>query len=103
MDDNISVPAAIESTPADEKIVLPTGPRETNGRFRFTSNVVGFLFLVSDIVCFVVSAPITMLAYSFVRGSSAVAPVHITAFILTLASFLLIRTSRQANRRSILD
>jgi polysaccharide biosynthesis protein PslA len=103
MDDNIALPAAIESTPADEKIVVPGDSRLTNGRFRFTSNVVGFLFLVGDVVCFVVSAPITLLAYSLVRGSRVVAPVHLTAFVRTLGSFLLIRTSRQAYRRSLLD
>ncbi len=70
---------------------------------RFTSNVVGSLFLVTDVICFIVAAPITLAAYSLVRGSRLVVPVHITAFILMLGSFLLIRSSRQAYRRSLLD
>ena len=70
---------------------------------RFTSNVVGSLFLLTDIVCFIVSAPITLAAYSVVRGQQLVVSVHITAFILMLGSFLLIRMSRQAYRRSLLD
>jgi polysaccharide biosynthesis protein PslA len=38
-----------------------------------------------------------------VRGQQLVVSVHITAFILMLGSFLLIRMSRQAYRRSLLD
>jgi Undecaprenyl-phosphate glucose phosphotransferase len=79
----------------------PSRPR-SNG-LRFTSNVVGSLYLLTDIVCFIFAAPITLLAYSLVRGSRLAVPVHITAFILMLGSFLLIRSSRQAYRRSLLD
>ena len=70
---------------------------------RFTSNVVGSLFLVTDIICFGLAAPITLAAYSFVRAQPVVIPVHVTAFILMLGSFLLIRMSRHAYRRSLLD
>ena len=77
--------------------------RPRSNGLRFTSNVVGSLFLVTDIVCFIFAAPITLLAYSLVRGSRLAVPVHITAFILMLGSFLLIRSSRQAYRRSLLD
>jgi len=76
-------------------------PRSTG--LRFTSNVVGSLFLLADIICFIISAPITLGAYSLVRGSRLEPSVHITAFILMLGSFLLIRSSRQAYRRSLLD
>ena len=103
MDDNVGPPGLSEGTPLDDAAIAPPVSAPPNDRFRFTSNVVGFLFLVGDIVCFVISAPITLLAYSLVRGSRVVAPVHITAFVLTLGSFLLIRTSRQAYRRSLLD
>jgi Undecaprenyl-phosphate glucose phosphotransferase len=65
--------------------------------------VVGTLFLVTDILCFIISAPLTLLAYSQLRGSRIAIPVHITAFILMLGSFLLIRSSRHAYRRSLLD
>jgi polysaccharide biosynthesis protein PslA len=103
MDDNICVPAAAETASPKDAIAVATIPRQPKARLRFTSNVVGFLFLVADIVCFVISAPITLFAYSVVRGSRLFAPVHITAFVLMLGSFLLIRTSRQAYRRSLLD
>ena len=72
-------------------------------RIRFTSNVVGSLYLLSDILCFIISVPVALAAYSFVRSSSYAVSVHATAFILMLGSFLLIRLSRQAYRRSLLD
>ena len=101
MDDNYVIPASPLATQGEVAPVVtrpPTGPR-----LRFTSNVVGSLFLLTDIVCFVVSAPITLALYSLVRGLRFAVPVHITAFILMLGSFLLIRSSRHAYRRSLLD
>src|SRR5438270_8787707 len=86
----------------EEEMSAAGAPRRSGG-LRFTSNVVGSLFVVTDIICFIVSAPITLAAYSLVRGSRMDVPVHITAFILMLGSFLLIRSSRQAYRRSLLD
>lgn len=80
---------------------VPT-PRRRR-RIRFTSNVVGSLYLLTDILCFIISVPVALFAYSFVRPSSYAVSVHVTAFILMLGSFLLIRLSRQAYRRSLLD
>src|SRR5438270_13360371 len=98
MDD--CIPAA---SPAEDE-VLPVAERRSNSRgLRFTSNVVGSLFLVTDIICFISAAPITLTAYSLLRGSRLDLSVHITAFGLMLGSFLLIRSSRQAYRRSLLD
>ena len=102
MDDTPILSASSEAADAD----LPSGeigvPVSRSG-LRFTSNVVGSLFIITDIVCFLISAPITLAAYSVVRGRGFVLPVHITAFVLMLGSFLLIRMSRQAYRRSLLD
>jgi len=102
MEDKICVPAAAAKLP-HEIATVPVANTRPTGRVRFTSNVVGTLFLVTDIICFIVSAPITLAAYSEVRGLRIAIPVHITAFILMLGSFLLIRSSRQAYRRSLLD
>src|SRR5437868_5652648 len=89
---------------ADDELPPAVSERRTNAHgLRFTSNVVGSLFVVTDIISFIVAAPITLAAYSLVRGSRLEVPVHITAFILMLGSFLLIRSSRQAYRRSLLD
>jgi Undecaprenyl-phosphate glucose phosphotransferase len=103
MDDNICLPAS-GSTPRDgEEPPVPAAHDRVRRAVRFTSNVVGSLFLVTDIICFIISAPITLAAYSVLRGSRIAVPVHVTAFILMLGSFLLIRMSRQAYRRSLLD
>ena len=88
--------------PDDEVSAAVPEARSGNG-LRFTSNVVGSLFLVTDVLCFIVAAPITLAAYSLIRGSRLDVSVHVTAFILMLGSFLLIRSSRQAYRRSLLD
>jgi len=101
MDDNYAVPA-VEGAERDETPPL-SAPARTGPSLRFTSNVVGSLFLLTDIVCFIFSIPITLGAYAAMRGAHIVAPVHITAFILMLSSFLLIRSSRHAYRRSLLD
>ena len=102
MDDAPSAAAATEAAGA-EVPVPDIGALSRRGGLRFTSNVVGSLFIVTDILCFLLSAPITLAAYSVVRGRSFAVPVHITAFVLMLGSFLLIRMSRQAYRRSLLD
>jgi Undecaprenyl-phosphate glucose phosphotransferase len=102
IDDSLCLPTAGEGAPVEAANDLGAPQRAKRG-LRFTSNVVGSLFLITDIVCFVLSAPITLAAYSVIRGSRLAIPVHITAFILMLGSFLLIRTSRQAYRRSLLD
>jgi Undecaprenyl-phosphate glucose phosphotransferase len=65
--------------------------------------VVGTLYLLTDILCFVVSVPLALTAYSLVRSSNYAVSVQVTAFIRMLGSFLLIRLSRQAYRRSLLD
>ena len=103
MDDNSS-PAVSSDGPADEShtVAWPAAGSKKTG-LRFTSNVVGTLFVLTDVICFLISAPIAYLAYSLVRGSALALPVHITAFILMLGSYLLIRTSRHAYRRSLLD
>jgi Undecaprenyl-phosphate glucose phosphotransferase len=95
------IPAA--SAPDEALPPAAVEPRVSGGGLRFTSNVVGSLYLVADIICFVIAAPVTLLAYSLVRGSRVEVSVHITAFVLMLGSFVLIRSSRQAYRRSLLD
>jgi len=103
MDDNLQPLGPAEPGPEEAAAVAAAVDQPARGKVRFTSNVVGSLFFVTDAVCFVVSAPITLGVYAVLRGARFVIPVHVTAFILVLGSFLLIRTSRQAYRRSLLD
>jgi len=99
MDELVPADSSAEADP----LTAPVAARPSSGGLRFTSNVVGSLFLVTDIICFILAAPITLGAYSLLRGARLAVPVHVTAFILMLGSFLLIRSSRQAYRRSLLD
>jgi Undecaprenyl-phosphate glucose phosphotransferase len=94
-----------QSLTAADDAASPLGNPSTRPRrsIRFTSNVVGTLYLLTDILCFVISVPLALAAYSFLRSSNYDISVHFTAFILMLGSFLLIRLSRQAYRRSLLD
>src|SRR5687768_16175748 len=48
--------------------VLPGGKT----RVRFTSNVVGSLVLIADVLCFLLSAPIAVAAYRLAIGSELV-------------------------------
>ena len=104
VDDNSTLPSSEVGAGSEEvgSLVQPASRRPTTG-LRFTSNVVGSLFIITDIICFLISAPITVGAYEVLRGSRLEPSVHITAFVLMLGSFLLIRSSRQAYRRSLLD
>jgi Undecaprenyl-phosphate glucose phosphotransferase len=103
VEDNASLTGSSPTEVADDSPVRAAEQHRSRHRLRFTSNVVGALFLVTDIICFILSAPLTLAAYSVLRGSRLAVPVHITAFILMLGSFLLIRSSRHAYRRSLLD
>jgi Undecaprenyl-phosphate glucose phosphotransferase len=100
MDDNLHLPAAANAAPEESVVEFRQAAKQ---KLRFTSNVVGSLFFVADVICFAMSAPITVAAYALLRGSRLDVPLHVTAFILMLGSFLLIRISRQAYRRSLLD
>ena len=103
MDDNSSVVASSDLSADETSAVSRPAASSKRPGLRFTSNVVGTLFVLTDVICFLISAPISFVAYSLVRGSPLALPVHITAFILMLGSYLLIRTSRHAYRRSLLD
>ena len=83
MDDLVPSSSASDAEPA----ISDAGAAQRSDGLRFTSNVVGSLFLLTDIICFIISAPITLAAYSLVRGSRFEPSVHITAFILMLGSF----------------
>jgi Undecaprenyl-phosphate glucose phosphotransferase len=102
IEESSGVAQSSETMSGDEVMASTPSARRKRG-LRFTSNVVGSLFILTDVICFFLSAPITLAVYSILRGQRLAVPVHITAFILMLGSFLLIRTSRQAYRRSLLD
>jgi polysaccharide biosynthesis protein PslA len=70
---------------------------------RFTSNIVGPIFLVADLICLALSAPVALLAYDTLVGAPVILSVHRFAFAVMAATFLLIRSSRRAYRRTLVD
>ncbi|HWJ58978.1 MAG TPA: sugar transferase, partial [Sphingomicrobium sp.] len=72
-------------------------------RTRFTSNIAGPIFFVADLICIVASVPLALLAYSLVRGDRIIPSVHIFALCATAVTYLLIRNSRHAYRRTLVN
>jgi Undecaprenyl-phosphate glucose phosphotransferase len=98
--------------PADDAIVVqkPVDPavdaRATDSRkrpVRFTSNIVGPIILASDLACRALSVPMALIAYDLLVGERLIYSVHVFAFAILSASFLLIRSSRRAYRRTLVN
>jgi polysaccharide biosynthesis protein PslA len=98
-------------SPTDEALVahdslvdrgVAAGP--SNRRpIRFTSNIVGPIFLAVDLFCLAASVPVTLYAYDFLVGDRVVPSVHVFALAVLSASFLLLRSSKRAYRRTLVD
>ena len=70
---------------------------------RFTSNIVGPIFLIADLLCLAVSAPLALFTFYALRNAGAVVSVHLFAFAVMAASFVLIRSSKRAYARTLVD
>jgi Undecaprenyl-phosphate glucose phosphotransferase len=82
-------------------IVATSSPRLR--RVRFTSNIAGPIFLVTDIMCIILSVPLSLLGYLLLKGDRLVPSVNLFAFAAAAAAYLLIRASRQAYRRTLVN
>src|SRR5437764_3835273 len=72
-------------------------------RVRFTSNIAGPIFLAADMLCIVLSVPLSLIAYRLLRGDRLVPSVNLWAFVAAAGVYLLIRASRQAYRRTFVN
>ena len=72
-------------------------------RVRFTSNIAGPIFLAADILCIILSVPLALLGYLLLRGDRLVPSVNLFAFFAAAGTYLLIRASRQAYRRTMVN
>ena len=93
---------------ADKVVIAPgkSGAPAGHARrpdVRFTSNIVGPIYLLVDLICLVVSAPVALFAYDTIIGDRVILSVHAFAFAILTASYLLIRSSRRAYRRTLVD
>ena len=98
------------SPPDDAILVQPnmthaaaSPPASRSTPFRFTSNIVGPIFLLADVLCLALSVPAALLAYDILIGDRVVYSVHIFALTVLAASFLLLRSSKRAYRRTLVD
>ena len=98
-------------SPPDDALLIPDSPEERSALpaasgphpVRFTSNIVGPILLTADVICLVASVPAALVAYEVLVGEGVVYSVHAFALAVTAASFLLIRSSKRAYRRTLVD
>lgn len=98
-------------SPPDDALLIPDSPDERSALpaasgphpIRFTSNIVGPILLTADVICLVASVPAALVAYEVLVGEGVVYSVHAFALAVTAASFLLIRSSKRAYRRTLVD
>lgn len=83
--------------------VASEGRVRSRSRARFTSNIAGPIFFLADIACILLSVPLALLAYRLIFRDRVVADLHIFALCAAAATYLLIRTSRQAYRRTLIN
>lgn len=81
----------------------PASARSRNRPIRFTSNIVGPIFLAADVLCLLLGIPVALAAYDIVFGVGVVYSVHVFALAVMAASFLLLRSSKRAYRRTLVD
>src|SRR6478752_3957783 len=72
-------------------------------RVRFTSNIAGPIFLFADLICLGMSVPLSLFAYRFLFADRLIASVAIFAFSAAAATYLMIRASRHAYNRTIVN
>jgi Undecaprenyl-phosphate glucose phosphotransferase len=78
-------------------------PASRSTAFRFTSNIVGPIFLLVDVLCLALSVPAALLVYDVLIAERVVYSVHIFALTVLAASFLLLRSSKRAYLRTLVD
>ena len=92
------------AVPKAEEAVKPASPASRKPRrLRFTSNIAGPMFFLADLICIVLSVPLALAAYTLLRGDRLVPEVNIFAFFAAAGTYLLIRSSRHAYRRTLVN
>lgn len=72
-------------------------PRKT----RFTSNIVGPLLVLRDLVSLILAMPVALFLYVWLIGDRLVASVHLFAWAATTGTFLLLRSSKDSYHRNL--
>ncbi|NJC04495.1 Undecaprenyl-phosphate glucose phosphotransferase [Sphingomonas kaistensis] len=93
--------------PSDEDILLKEAaperlaperraPNLTATGTRFTSNIVGPMLFLRDMLCFLLALPATLFLYDWLFAQPLVPSVHFFAFTAMLGSFILLRVSKDS-------
>ncbi|HEX2625229.1 MAG TPA: exopolysaccharide biosynthesis polyprenyl glycosylphosphotransferase [Sphingomicrobium sp.] len=70
-------------------------------KLRFTSNIVGPLCFLTDLLCLLLSGPLSIVGYQLLFGGAVALSVHLFALVVVTVSFLLLRSSNHAYRQSL--
>lgn len=90
--------------PPDAPVELLIAERsDWRRRQRFTSNIAGPIFFLADLLCIVLSVPIALETYRLVISYQMILPVHLFALCAAAGTYLLIRTSRHAYDRTLVN
>ncbi len=95
-----------------ESLTLP--PQETvevliaqrsdwHRRQRFTSNIAGPIFFLADLACVILSVPVALEIYRLLISNQTILPVHLFAVCAAAGTYLLIRMSRHAYDRTLVN
>ncbi len=87
----------------DEPALEPVSAPEKSRVVRFTSNIAGPIFFFADVLCALVSVPLAVISYKVLIGGKLIPSVNLFAFCAAAAAYLLIRASRQAYRRTLVN
>ena len=79
------------------------GAEFAHSRHRFSSNIAGPIILIGDLLCLLLSIPISLFAYWTVIGLNIATSVHVFALCATGATFILLRSSRRSYRQSFVS
>lgn len=90
--------------PSEDQVeVLIAERSDWHRRQRFTSNIAGPIFFIADVLCILVSVPLALEIYRLAISRQTILPVHIFALCATAATYLLIRASRHAYARTLVN
>lgn len=90
-----------EKVRPDDDVPLPVAPvrrppRPMPNGTRFTSNIVGPLLFLRDMLSFLLAFPVALVAYQWLIGAALVPSVHFFAATAMLGSFILLRVSKDS-------
>jgi Undecaprenyl-phosphate glucose phosphotransferase len=77
--------------------------QRTRAPVRFTSNIVGPILFIRDVFCFAISIPLAAWTYNLFFDAWLVPSVHLFAVVTMAGCYILIRSSKQAYRRSLVS